>query len=74
MNIIVQTTFGGSSSLNGKSESPNNTLANITKSLLMVSIHKKTIVGYLTSILYESQDGLRVRSDNSVYFMIGTPV
>ena len=30
MNIIVQTTGGDASSLNGKSESPNNTLSNIT--------------------------------------------
>ena len=30
MNIVVQTTGGDSYSLNGKSEIPNNTLANIT--------------------------------------------
>ena len=35
MNIIVQTTGGYASSLNDKSESPNKTLANITRALLM---------------------------------------
>ena len=35
MNIIVQTTGGDASSLNGKSESPNKTLANITRALLL---------------------------------------
>ena len=41
MNIIVQTTGGDASSLNGKSESPNKTLANITRALVLNSIHKK---------------------------------
>ena len=41
MNIIVQTTGGDASSLNGKSESPNKTLANITRNILLNSIHKK---------------------------------
>ena len=41
MNIIVQTTGGYASSLNGKSESPNNTLANITRALLLNSSHNK---------------------------------
>ena len=35
MNITVQTTGGDASSLNGKSESPNKTLANITRALLL---------------------------------------
>ena len=35
MNIIVQTTGGDASSLNGKSGSPNKTLANITGAPLM---------------------------------------
>ena len=43
MNIIVQTTGGDASSLNGKSESPNKTLANITRALLINSIHKKEL-------------------------------
>ena len=41
MNIIVHTTVGYASSLNGKYESPNNTLSNITRAILMNSSHKK---------------------------------
>ena len=41
MNIIVQNTGGDASSLNGKSESLNKTLANITRALLINSSHKK---------------------------------
>ena len=41
MNIIVQTTGGDASSLNGKLESPNKTLANIKRALLLNSSHKK---------------------------------
>ena len=40
---IVQTTGGDTYSLNGKSESPNNTLDNITRSLLLNSIYKKEL-------------------------------
>ena len=40
-NIIVQNTGGDASSLNGKSESTNETLANITRDLLLNSSHKK---------------------------------
>ena len=40
MNIIVQTTGGDASSLNGKIESPNKTLANITRALKLNSSHK----------------------------------
>ena len=43
MNTIVQTTGGDASSLNGKSENPNNKLANITRYLILKSIHKKEI-------------------------------
>ena len=43
MNIIVPTTGGDASSLNGKSESPNITLANITGDILMNSSHKKEL-------------------------------
>ena len=43
MNIIVQTTGGDASSLNGKSESPNKTLANIRRALLLNSSHKKEL-------------------------------
>ena len=43
MNIIFYTTVGDSSSLNSKSESPNKTLANITRSILLKSSHNKEI-------------------------------
>ena len=41
MNIIVKTTGGYASSLNGKIEIPNNKLANITIDILLNSSHKK---------------------------------
>ena len=41
MNIIVQNTGGYSTYLNGKIESPNKTLANITRALSLKSSHKK---------------------------------
>ena len=41
MNIIVHTTGGYAYSINGKSESPYNTLANITRALLLNSSQKK---------------------------------
>ena len=47
MNIIVQTTGGYSSSLNGKSESPNKKLANITRALLLNSSHNKELWCFL---------------------------
>ena len=43
MNIIVQNIGGDASSLNGKSESPNKTLDDITRDLLMNSSQKKEI-------------------------------
>ena len=43
MNTIVQTTGGDASSLNGKSESTNKTLSNITRALLLNSGHKKEL-------------------------------
>ena len=43
MNIIVKITGGDASSLNIKIESPNKTLANITRALLLKSSHKKEI-------------------------------
>ena len=43
INIIVQTTGGDASSLNVKTERPNKTLANITRALLLNSIHKKEL-------------------------------
>ena len=43
MNMIVQTTGGDSYSLNAKIESPNKTLANITRYILLNSSHKKEL-------------------------------
>ena len=43
MNIIVQTTGEDSYFFNGKSEIPNNNLANITRALLLNSIQKKEL-------------------------------
>ena len=43
INITAQTTGGDACSLNGKSDSPNKTLANITRALLLNSIHKKEL-------------------------------
>ena len=43
MNIIVQNTGVYTSSLNGKSKIPNNTLANITRYFSLYSIHKKEL-------------------------------
>ena len=52
MNIIVQTTGGDASPLNGKSEIPNKTLSNITISLLLNSIQKKDFFALLISMIY----------------------
>ena len=41
INIIFKTTGGDEYSLNGKSESPNKTLSNITRYLILNSSHKK---------------------------------
>ena len=43
MNIIVQTKGGDAYSLNGKIKIPNKTPANITRDLLLSSIHKKEL-------------------------------
>ena len=42
MNIIVHTIGGDAYSLNVKSESPNETLSNITRDIIMNSSHKKS--------------------------------
>ena len=41
MNIVVKTTGGDASSLNGKTKIPNKTLANITGDILLNSSHNK---------------------------------
>ena len=63
MNTIVQTTGGYASSLNGKSESPNNTLANITRALLLNSSHKKELwyFSYQYAICLSRQTENRLR-------------
>ena len=43
MKIIFQSTGGYASSLNGKSESPNKTLYNITRDLILNSRHMKEL-------------------------------
>ena len=43
INIIVQTTGGDAYSLNGKTETPNKKLTNITRDLLLKSRHKKEL-------------------------------
>ena len=43
-NITVQTTDGDSPYHNGNSEIPNKTLDNITRSLMLNSIHKKELL------------------------------
>ena len=44
MKIIVQTTVEDASSLNGKSERTNKTLANTTRAILLKSHHKKELL------------------------------
>ena len=65
MNIIVQTTGGDASSLNGKSESLNKTLANITRALLLNSSHKKELLcfSYQYAIWIYRQTENRLRGD-----------
>ena len=43
MNVILQNKGGDVSSINGKSESPNKTLTNITRDLLLNSSHKEEL-------------------------------
>ena len=65
MNIIVQNTGRDTYSLNGKSESSNETLDNITRVLLMNSIHKKELwcFSYHYSILIYLCNDNRLRGD-----------
>ena len=65
MNIIVEITGGDVSSLNGKSESPNKTLANITRALLMNSSHKKELwcFAYKYAIWLSRRTENRLRGD-----------
>ena len=67
MTIIVHTTGGDASSLNGKNESHNKTLANIKRVLLMNSSHKKQIwcFAYQYAICLSLQTDNRLRGDIS---------
>ena len=60
INIIVQTTGGGASSINGKSGSLNKTLANIMRALLLNPSHKKNFGVLIISIPYVSPTELRI--------------
>ena len=65
MNIIVQTTDGYASSLNGKSESPNKTLSNTMRSLLLNSSNKKELwcFAYQYAICLSRRNDNRLRGD-----------
>ena len=60
MNIIVQTTGGDASSLNCKIESPNRTLANVTRAILLKSSHKKNSGVLYINIPYGSTAELKI--------------
>ena len=70
MNIIVQTTGGDASSLNGKSESPNKTLDNITRAIFLNSSNKKELWcfthQYTIWIYHQTENRLR---GNVPYFI-----
>ena len=65
MNILVQNTGGDASSLNGKSESPNKTLSNTTRALLLNTSHKKELwcFAYKYSICIYFRTDNRLRGD-----------
>ena len=62
MNIIVQTTGGYASSLNGKSEIPNNKFSNITRALLLEYSNKKE----LWCFEYQYDIWLSLKIDNNL--------
>ena len=64
MNIIVQNTGGNDSSLNGKSEIPNKTLANITRAILLNSSHKKELLCFAYKYPYVSP------AEPRIYFVV----
>ena len=65
MNIIVQTTGGYSSSLNGKVKIPNKTCSNITRDILLKSSHNKEVwcFAYQYAICISRQTDNRLRGD-----------
>ena len=74
MNIIVQTTGGYDSYINGKSEIPNKTLSNITRVLLLNSIHKKELwcFSYQYTICLSCQTENTLRGDVPYFLWHGT--
>ena len=74
MNIIVQNTGGDTSSLNGKSESTNKTLANTTRSLIMNSSHNKELgcFSYQYAIWISLQTDNRLCDDVPYFLWHGT--
>ena len=74
MNIIVKTTGGDAYSLSGKRESPNKKLANITRALLLNSIHKKELwcFAYPYAIWLSLKYENRLRGDVPHFLWYGT--
>ena len=74
INTIVQNTGGYASSINVKSESPNNTLVNIKRDLLMKSSHKKEIwcFVYQYAICLSRQNDTRLSGDVPYFLCHGT--
>ena len=73
MNIIVQTTDRNVSSLNGKIETPNKTLANTTRALLLESSHKKELwcLAYQYIIWISKRTQNRFRGDVTYFLWYG---
>ena len=74
MNIIVQTTGGDTSSLNGKSESHNKALSNIKIAIVLNSSHKKEswYLAYQYAIWLSRQTGNRLCGDVHYLLCHGT--
>ena len=74
MNIIVQTTGGYASLINGKIESHNKTLANITRAIMLNSSHKKEIwcFAYQYVIWLSLQTENRLRGYVPYFLLHGT--
>ena len=74
MNIMVQTTCGDASSLNGKSEIPNKTLSNNPRYLLLNSSHKGKLwwFAYQYAIWLYRQTDNRLRGDVPYFLWYGT--
>ena len=74
MNIIVQNTDGGASSFNGKSESQNKTLSNITRAILLNSSHNKEpwYFTYQYAIWISLQTENRLCGDIHYFFLYGS--